>query len=64
MAGDEVDLARVSNISDAYLQFIAASFSMLLLPVMQLTEKRDITGKLIFEICLTGSGGGLPSGAA
>lgn len=44
---DEVGIWQgVSSISDAYLQFITASFSVYLLPTLsRLTEKRDITGK-------------------
>ena len=44
---DEVGIWQgVSSISDAYLQFITASFSVYLLPTLsRLTEKRDITRK-------------------
>lgn len=42
------DLAGVSSISDAYLQFITASFSVYLLPTLsRLTEKRDITREVV-----------------
>lgn len=38
----------MSSISDAYLQFITASFSVYLLPTLsRLTEKRDITHEVI-----------------
>ncbi len=38
----------VSSISDAYLQFITASFSVYLLPTLsRLTEKRDITREVV-----------------
>ncbi len=38
----------VSSISDAYLQFITASFSVYLLPTLsRLTEKQDITREVV-----------------
>ena len=46
---DEVGIWQgVSSISDAYLQFITASFSVYLLPTLsRLTEKRDITREVV-----------------
>ncbi|MGU0171511.1 lipid III flippase WzxE [Escherichia coli] len=46
---DEVGILQgVSSISDAYLQFITASFSVYLLPTLsRLTEKRDITREVV-----------------
>lgn len=45
--GRSWDLARVSSISDAYLQFITASFSVYLLPTLsRLTSVQDITREI------------------
>jgi len=46
---DEVGIWQgVSSISDAYLQFITASFSVYLLPTLsRLTEKSDITREIV-----------------
>ncbi len=57
----------VSSISDAYLQFITASFSVYLLPTLsRLSAKTDITREIVksLEIRPAGSSGGEPDGLA